>query len=54
MKSKGPSKARPRASRKGKRPPARRDWGPLVLTVGVALLVVAALFLFVALLLRAR
>jgi serine/threonine protein kinase len=53
-KSKGPSKARPRASRKRKQRPAERDWGPLVLTVGVALLVVAAVFLFVALLFHAR
>jgi serine/threonine protein kinase len=48
------SKARPRASRKRKQRPAERDWGPLVLTVGVALLVVAAVFLFIALLFHAR
>jgi serine/threonine protein kinase len=48
------SKARPHASRGRKRPPAERDWGPLVLTVGVALLVVAAVFLFIALLFHAR
>jgi serine/threonine protein kinase len=54
MKGKGPSKARPGASRRRKRPPAERDWGPLVLTVGVALLVVAAVFLFIALLFHAR
>ncbi len=54
IKSRGPAKSRPRTSRKGKRTPARRDWGPLVLTVGVSLLVVAALFLFIVLLIRAK
>jgi serine/threonine protein kinase len=50
-KSKGPSARQPRAK---KRPPTRKDWGPLVLTVGVALLVIAALFLVLLLLLHAR